>query len=204
MGRCLAGENSRGGLICCCSGSLDQFGYLKAGYLQEKALNSVCWPIVPHTRESKHLISAFYFHISELVCYHFYLLSLNFLYWLKHEREGCVSACCREIHVVDEILWGWCSWSEKTGVKAEGHLTLSVFSAAHGGTTNMSLVSLQNNPFLGKTRWYSSQSSSKQLSKYLPITRAEMMIMRVWHHQRCALIGQILQRAHTQSTVCLV
>lgn len=37
---------------------------------------------------------------------------------------GGMSACCREFHVMDVILCGWCSWSEKPGVKAEGHLAV--------------------------------------------------------------------------------
>lgn len=35
-----------------------------------------------------------------------------------------MSACCRELHVMDVILCGWCTWSEKSGVKAEGHLAV--------------------------------------------------------------------------------
>lgn len=133
---------SRGGLICCCSGSSGAvwlfwkqvsweswascvLTFHPWGQSRWSWLFTSTWAVLTHQHQ----------YLLACLC-SFHLLSL--FYWLKH--KGSVSACCTELHVIDMTLFGWCSCLEKTGVKAVGHLELRVmsvsirFSAVHQGT----------------------------------------------------------------------
>lgn len=135
----------------------------------------------------------------------------------RGRRGGAHPPAAPHLHVVDVIVLGWCSWSETTGLKAGGHLGCLLRSSPRCAPRSRAL-------FLVPTSCSSPRSAprpivfslvrlldtvprgpSKQLGKYLPIARAEMMIMsqglaRPPPLPRRALIGiQILQRGSARN-----
>lgn len=99
--------------------------------------------------------------------------SFFFWYWLNHESEGGRRARCGDLRAADGFSMVGVVGRKWLGVKAEGHL--EVFDLPCSKKPQIFLSLTTPHP-LTQGRWNSTHNS-KQLSKYLPITRAEMMIM---------------------------
>lgn len=202
--RCSAGRIGEGAnllLLGVCGRSLV---ILKVGYLRRRSRTRVCWPsVTPDTGEFKVI------DISSLLpplwpC----LLPLlpplpHFFVLIKpRERRRPVwplqrSPCCRW------ILDGWCSWSEMTGGKSRGS-PWSFRSSLQHETADISLLNDPPTPSLRVVETVPTTPNNwVNICQLLELKW--WLWAGVWHqHHACSLIGQILQRARTQSAVCRV
>lgn len=119
-------RRSRGGLICCCSGSPGAVWlFWKQVSWGESPASCVLTLRPPGGVKAPDLGSllplerVWHTNISGLVCAHFYLLSLIFFsYWLKQEGMGGGGACLPAAE--NSTLWMWFSVAGVVGRKSLG------------------------------------------------------------------------------------